>query len=440
MRVARRPALLALALLACLALALPALAAAKKPAKRPVITRITPMRVQVGATLTIRGRGFSARRTRNTVVFRASNGRSAFAKPRRASARKLTVRVPPALARILGTKATRIKIRVLAGRFSAFTPRRLSPVVLPSGSGPSGPGGQSSCVAGDYDGDLLDGQTELRLGTDPCLADTDGDGVNDGYEVQSATDLNGYPSTPPVPYPGKRPYPNALDPSDANTDYDGDGMTLREEFIMWTRYSADGVPRIGRPTTLANLLYSDGLQRSRPVPAPTSPPLLAWALYDGGSTFLRDGARDADGDGLGNWDEARGRMTEAWWPATHDGRNAPKESKYPDINFLDNADLPGRDAFADPDIDGDGVPDGADDNDRDGISNQFELRRPADWQSTMGANPWAYTNPFNPCKPFNSARCHAYPPLGYYDGDQEPPIGPDPPPGFPASQPATPAG
>ena len=49
---------------------------------------------------------------------------------------------------------------------------------------------------------------------DPCLADTDGDSVEDGYEYQSALDLNHYPRTAPLPYPGKRPYPNPLDPSD----------------------------------------------------------------------------------------------------------------------------------------------------------------------------------------------------------------------------------
>ncbi len=54
----------------------------------------------------------------------------------------------------------------------------------------------------------------------------------DGYEYQPAVDLNHYPTSPSLPYPGKRPYPNALDPSDAGTDYDGDGMELREESTM----------------------------------------------------------------------------------------------------------------------------------------------------------------------------------------------------------------
>ena len=51
---------------------------------------------------------------------------------------------------------------------------------------------------------------------------------------------------------------------------------------------------------------------------------------------------------------------------------------------------------------------------------------------------WAYVNPFNPCKPFNSSRCHSHPPFGYYNADQVPPIGPNPPAGFPGSAPTLP--
>ena len=133
----RRPIItlcLAAAALAALMLA-PAAAPAKSrgaKAKRPSITRVTPMRVSVGALLTIRGRNFSRRRTRNTVIFRAPNGRSVFVKPTRASTRKLVVRVPSAVARITGGKPTRFKLRVLAGKFSSFTKRRLSPVLLSS--------------------------------------------------------------------------------------------------------------------------------------------------------------------------------------------------------------------------------------------------------------------------------------------------------------------
>ncbi len=452
----RRPiTLLALAALAASA-AVPAsapadaeAAKAKSKSKRPSITRVTPMRVRVGATMTIRGRNFSSRRKRNTVIFRSPSGRSAFAKPTRASRKKLVVKVPAAAAKLLSNKPTRFKLRVLAGKFSSFTSRRLSPVLVPSNSGSkvggTNGGGANSCAAGDFDGDLLPGARETQIKTDPCLADTDGDGVEDGYEQQSAIDLNFYPGATPLPYPGKRPYPNALDPSDANTDYDGDAMALREESLMWLRFAGDGAARSGRPGTLSGLLYSDGLQRSRGVAAPAGG-LLNWALDLDEDGVLGDDERDADGDGISNWDEARGQFFEAWWPAEHDGTGQPKESKYPDIDFLDNEDLPQRDAFADTDMDGDGVADGADDNDHDGLSNQFEVRRPFDWFADaitgfpFAANPWAYTNPFNPCKPFNSERCHRHPPFGYYDTDQVPPIGPHPPAGYPAAHPTTPDG
>jgi hypothetical protein len=99
--------------------------------------------------------------------------------------------------------------------------------------------------------------------------------------------------------------------------------------------------------------------------------------------------------------------------------------------------------LADRDMDGDGVLDGYDDADHDGLNNMFEVRRPADWYNdaiAAGTNRWAYTNPFNPCKPYDSERCHEHPPFGHYDSDDVPPIGPAVPPGYPGSAPGTPDG
>jgi hypothetical protein len=167
-------------------------------------------------------------------------------------------------------------------------------------------------------------------------------------------------------------------------------------------------------------------------------------LDQDGDGQLADDERDADGDALGNWDEQHGRFTEPWWPAQHNGDNEPKESQYPGLNFLDVGDLANGLALSVADMDGDGILDGFDDHDRDGLSNQFEIRRPADWEAEIAGspppNPWAYVNPFNPCKPFRSSRCHAHPPFGHYDADEVPPIGPNPPAGYPAGAPLTPAG
>ena len=95
----RRIIITSLTLIAAALLVVPATAGAQKRSKTPApqITRVQPMRVAVGGTLTISGRNFKAQRRKNTVIFRASDGRTAFAKPTRATKRKLVVRVPAAV-------------------------------------------------------------------------------------------------------------------------------------------------------------------------------------------------------------------------------------------------------------------------------------------------------------------------------------------------------
>src|SRR3954454_6659396 len=257
----RRAIYTCLALIALVGLAIPAGAFAKKKSKRPSITRVTPMRLPVGGKLTIRGKRFSSKRRRNTVIFLGPGRRTAFAKPKRVSSHKLVVIVPAAAGRLLGSRRTaRYRLRVIVRRRnSRWTPRRLSPVVLSSRARDDETGTPSSaCESGDSDGDLLPGSTELSIGTDPCLADRDGDGVQHGYEFQSAKDLNNDEDQQPntsLHYPGKRPNPNPLDPSDAAIDFDGDSLTLAEEQRLW-RFS-DAAPR-----TLTPLSYSDGEQYS----------------------------------------------------------------------------------------------------------------------------------------------------------------------------------
>lgn len=479
-----------------------------KPSKRskaakPKIKRVTPMRLTVGERLVIRGNRFKRKKRRNTIIFRGANGRTAFAKPRRANRRRLVVKVPASVARLLAVRdgkqrPTRLKIRVLAGRFSRFTPRRLSPVVLGVGRGdtgaprapgaPGSPGGGSQPLLAcnsdaDHDNDLLPNQQELQIGTDPCLLDTDGDGIEDGYEYQSAKDLNDDEYQDPnaiLPYPGKRPYPNPLDPSDGNQDFDGDSLTLREEQKLW-RYGV-GVGRA--PRTLDPLYYSDGHQYSiyrRDASGKRRPDLpaagyslhtafLDWAAAPGsgyrtvvlvdhdqpwwdpaatateyglldvnrdGSEsallepgyrhaettyydllpdgYLSDDERDEDADGLTNFDEAHGRMTPEYWAACYAGET-PFGIGYAGTDMID------------ADSDGDGVRDGADDQDHDDIPNIMEMSRLAAsglWDAQQQCVPaeglpsppdthhpdvYGRVNPFNPCLPAELSRtCTLHP-------------------------------
>ena len=78
--------------------------------------------------------------------------------------------------------------------------------------------------------------------------------------------------------------------------------------------------------------------------------------------FVSDDERDEDGDGLINYDEVSGRMQPGYWKGCY-----PSEGEYP-IPYA------GTKAY-DADSDGDGVLDGADDQDFDDIPNIMELSR-----------------------------------------------------------------
>jgi hypothetical protein len=394
----------------------------------PVIKSISPMSLKVGEKLTLRGKGFLPGKGKTRVFFvRKGGGGAAYARADSATRTKLVVTLPAQLDKVLGGKTARIQVRVLGSRFGTLTKAKDSPLVSPAaadtGGSTGGPPPAKTCMPNDValttndsDKDGLNDSLEVSIGTDPCSADTDKDGVPDGYEYYAAQDLNStvlFGSGPLLPYPGKRPYPNPLT-TDDSTDYDGDGLTMGEEYSLWKKFGDGQFPLTS---------YSDGKQMTQAVAAD---PNLPW-LDMNGDGWLDDGEQDADGDHIGNWDESHGRMNPEWWKAQYGGGNSGvKETPYP-ISF------PGTDMLV-ADSNGDGVIDGLSDQDHDGLTNQFELVRPANWFTTYvsvaqnwdpntntmtaGADPYARVNPFNPCKPVWSQTCHLHPEFGYY-GSQE---------------------
>ena len=248
--------------------------AKKKKAKPPVVTRVAPMHVAIGQKLEIRGRHFRVGRNKNSVVFRRNGGKAIFVKADVGTRKLLRLTVPAKLKASLATRngapvPTRFRIRVLAKRFGKrFTRASRSPVIGPelpptpatppraAADGDCDGDGQTNGVETDDDGDLLDDNTELRLKTDGGKPDSDGDGVTDGYEIQSARDLNDdeYQEAQSVlPYPEKRPYPNALF-ADSGTEYGGHSLTLGDEFALWRDFRDH--------QGLDPLIYSDGNQYS----------------------------------------------------------------------------------------------------------------------------------------------------------------------------------
>ncbi len=331
-----------------LLLAVPA-ADARTP--RPYVKSVTPLTASVGEQMTVQGFYFRKGYAENTVVFVANDGRVSYVKSEHSTRTKLTVIVPQKVQRLLNRDAsgnpvpTKFRIKVIARRMSRLAKRPLAqPTIGPDVGGDCDNDGIPNPTDTDDDNDVLPDSIEQTARTNPCVADSDGDNLYDGWEYMSALDLNDNA----VPYPGKRPFPNALFP-DADVDYDGDGMHAWAEHLMWffggRKYPLD---------------YSDGDQHTVFQATGDSPWDLMYPLGQ-----LSDEERDFDGDGIANILEYRGYALEPW------------------------ANLPGiiRPNFLDPDTDGDGVPDGADDQDHDGISNVVEL----------DGGTWA----MNPCDPLN---------------------------------------
>ena len=378
------PVLRTFLLLTCAAACTLLPASMASAATPPKVVAVSPLRLGVGETLTIRGKNFRPGKNRNWVVFQRARARAVFVPVDTATSTKLTFVVPakllPFLARRGGQSVpTRFTLRVLSRRFARqATPRRLSPVIGPVAPGKKPPAQTGDCINGvptgraaDSDRDGLSDSLERTLKTNPCNADTDLDGVTDGYEYESALDLN----SKALPSPAKRPYANPLYP-DAGVDYDGDGLTLMDEFSAWVRYAGARFP----------LTYSDGTQNTQgPQPVPPSAPYLD--LNGNGS--LSDDERDVEGDGLGNWVEAHGPLSsQAWWSAIYSSEQAYG------VSFA------GTD-WLDADSDGDALIDGLDDQDHDGYNNITETRRGPYW-----------VNPFNPCLPDpNSPTCSLHPPV-----------------------------
>ena len=72
-------------------------AAKKKKAKPPVVTSVRPMNVEIGQTLEIRGKYFIRGRYKNTVAFKRDGGKAVFVKAKIGTTKLLRVTVPAKL-------------------------------------------------------------------------------------------------------------------------------------------------------------------------------------------------------------------------------------------------------------------------------------------------------------------------------------------------------
>ena len=201
----------------------------------------------------------------------------------------------------------------------------------------------------------------------------------DGYEYQSALDLNSIA----LPYPGKRPWPNALDPSDGGYDFDGDGLTLSQEYSLW-RYAGATFPVIAvqrrhPEQRRAHVRHARPRRPGSTATATASSPTMS-------ATPTATGSR--------TWSSSTCRA-----PRTGGSRCTRPSRPTRSRSFS------GLSA-TDPDTDGDGVLDGADDQDHDGWTNFQEM------QLDPGADrlPRPALQPV-PARTRGRATCSRYPPF-----------------------------
>jgi hypothetical protein len=133
---------------------------------------------------------------------------------------------------------------------------------------------------GLFDDDGLTNLEEFNLGTDPNVADTDGDGLNDGLEVSGESNPYLVGHTPGDPPAGNPPDGAPTDPR--NADSDGDGVMDGAEVNGGNGSVTDPNDR-----DTDDDLMDDGYE-------------IANTLLGGLDPLVDDADSDLDGDGLSN--------------------------------------------------------------------------------------------------------------------------------------------
>ena len=223
--------------------------------KAPVSRRSRPRtsssarRSRSGARTSVRGR------YKNTVVFKRDARRPCSSRPRSARRSCIRVTVSERLDRqllVAGRHADRRRRSACASSPRSFGKKFTRGALVAARRAGAAAGPETPAEGkpdGDCDRDKVNEQGRRRRRQRPAARRDRGRAQDatrarrtptatastDGYEFQSARDLNDDEYQEPqtiLPAPEKRPYPNPLY-GDASVDYDGDSLTLGQEYSLW---------------------------------------------------------------------------------------------------------------------------------------------------------------------------------------------------------------
>ena len=203
--------------------------------------------------------------------------------------------------------------------------------------------------------------TALALGGAPALAAPPGNDTFSGAEVIAAV-----------------PFTTTQDTTEATTDADDDelnatcGAPAMDASVWFAFTAADDnayLADASQSDYSTGVFVATGSPGSFEVLA-CGPVGAAWQATAGETYYwleaddnkVSDDERDEDGDGLTNLDELHSRMTPEYWAACYGDEN-PYPIAYSGTSATDS------------DSDGDGILDGADDQDHDDVPNIMELSR-----------------------------------------------------------------
>lgn len=244
----------------------------------------------------------------------------------------------------------------------------------------------------DNDGDGLSNLTELTAGTDPSNPDTDGDGLDDGAEVNTfGTDPNN-PDTDGGGTNDGAEVAIGSDPlnnnSDDGQDSDSDGLSDAIEITLGTDPAntdsdADGLSDGEEVNTFATNPdlpdtdgdgLDDGFEVNTSLTDPDRVDTDSDGLDDGSEVDIYETdplSEDTDADGLSDGEEVNTFATDPNNPDTDNGGAPDGDEVLGNTNPADPTD-----DLTDLDSDNDGIPnsvEGGGDQDNDGIVNYLDL-------------------------------------------------------------------